>query len=167
MKTKPILAVLVFLLPIAKPAPAAIVFETTGWMTEPDALTYSFDADVTPLIYRATLSDLSAQPSYGFDSLSLSIETGTTAVGSLSSPGSFTFAAVLNETYSATVSGVPGGDLEAGLFGVEIATVPVPPAFMLLGSTLAAMVLLRKRNGRTAESKVSSGKTVPNLKRTL
>jgi hypothetical protein len=126
-------------------AGASTVFETTGWIQESIGLTFDFAADTAPFKYRVTLSNLSETPFFGFDFLFLSITTTTDDVDSILGPGSFTFDAVSGETYAANVFGTGGGTKKAGLFGLEIKAVPIPPGFILLGSSVFALVLLRRR----------------------
>jgi hypothetical protein len=124
---------------------ASTVFETTGWILETDALTYDFVADTAPFTYRATLSDLSEAPFFGFDFLYLSITTATDTVDSIVGPGSFTFAAIPNEKYFANVFGTGGGTQDAGLFGLEIKAVPIPPSLLLFGTSLLGLAFLKRR----------------------
>jgi hypothetical protein len=138
-----ILAIAGLLIPLN--AGASLVFETTGWILETVGLDYDFDADTAPYTYVATLSDLSVEPFFGFDFLFLSITTSTEIVDSIVGPGSFTFDAIPGETYFANVFGDPGGDLEAGSFGVEVTAVPIPPSLVLLGSAILGLVFLRRR----------------------
>jgi hypothetical protein len=126
-------------------AGASTVFETTGWILDTDGLSYEFLADTAPYTYRATLADLSEAPNFGFDFLYLSVTTATDIVGSIVGPGSFTYPAVPGETYFANIFGEGGGNLEAGLFGLEIKAIPVPPSLILLGSSLLGLVFLRRR----------------------
>ena len=130
-------------------AGASTVFETTGWITGTDGTGFIFDfeADTAPFTYRATLSDMSQDPYFGLgEFLFLSITTSTDTVDSIIGPGSFTFDATPGKTYFANVFGTGGGTAGAGLFGIEITAVPVPPALLLLGSGLFALFALRKRN---------------------
>ena len=126
-------------------AGASTVFETTGWIQETTGLNFEFHADTAPFTYRATLSDLSEDPFFGFDFLFLSITTATDTVDSIVGPGSFTFAAIPGETYFANIFGTGGGTVGAGLFGVEVTAVPIPPSLILLGSSVLGLVLLRRR----------------------
>jgi hypothetical protein len=137
------LAIACLLIPLS--AGAATVFETTGWIQETTGLTFDFVADTAPFTYTATLSDLSETPIFGFDFLYLSITTSTGIVDSIVGPGTFSFLATPGETYFANVFGTGGGDVGAGLFGVEIKAVPIPPSLILLGSSLFGLVLLRRR----------------------
>lgn len=138
----------IVLLSIPQFAGASTVFETTGWITgtEGVGVTFEFEADTAPYTYMATLSDLSEDPFFGFAFLYLSLTTSTDTVDSITGPGSFTFEAIPGETYFANIFGTGGGTIGAGLFGVEITAVPVPPALLLLGSGLFALFALRKRN---------------------
>ena len=127
-------------------AGASTVFETTGFIIGTEGVTFDFEADTAPFTYRATLSDLSEAPIFGFDYLYLSLTTSTDTVDSITGPGNFTFEATPGKTYFANIFGIGGGDVDAGLFGIEITAVPVPPALLLLGSGLFALFALRKRN---------------------
>jgi hypothetical protein len=132
---------------------ASTIFETTGWITGVEGVTFDFLADQSPYTYQATLSDLSEEPFFGFDSLFLSITTATDLIDSIIGPGSFIFAAIPGETYFANVFGTGGGTgvgtvvgtVGAGLFGVQITTVPIPSAIFLLGAGLFGLVGLRKK----------------------
>ena len=126
-------------------AGASTVFETTGWIQETTGLTFDFVADTAPFTYSATLSDLSETPFFGFDFLYLSITTATDTVDSIVGPGSFTFAAIPGETYFANIFGTGGGTVGAGLFGLEIAAVPIPPALWLFGSGLLGLIGISRR----------------------
>ena len=128
-------------------AGASTVFETTGWIDETtgSGLTFDFVADTAPFTYTATLSDLSEAPFFGFDFLYLSITTATDTVDSIVGPGSFPFLATTGETYFANVFGTGGGDVGAGLFGIEIKAVPIPPGLILLGTSVFGLILLRRR----------------------
>ena len=138
------LAVACLLIPLSAGA-STVVFETTGWIIETTGLTFEFDADTAPYTYTATLSDLSETPTFGFDFLYLSITTSTGVVDSTVGPGSFSFLATPGETYFANVFGTGGGDLGAGLFGVEVTAVPIPPGLILLGTSVFGLILLRRR----------------------
>ena len=126
-------------------ADASTVFETTGWIQETTGLTFDFVADTAPFTYTATLSDLSETPIFGFDFLYLSITTSTGIVDSIVGPGTFSFLATPGETYFANVFGTGGGTVGAGLFGLEVTAVPIPPSLILLGSSILGLVLLRRR----------------------
>lgn len=128
-------------------AGASTVFETTGWITETTGLTYEFEADTAPFTYVATLSDLSEEPYFGFTFLYLSITTATETVDTIVGSGSFSFSAIPGETYFANVFGTPDDEAlaGAGLFGIEVTAIPIPPSLILLGSSLFGLVLLRRR----------------------
>ena len=128
-------------------AGASTVFETTGWITESTGLTFDFVADTAPFTYLATLSDLSEDPYFGFDFLFLSITTSTGIVDSTVGPGSFPFVAIPGETYFANVFGIPDDTATAGagLFGVDVTAVPIPPGLILLGTSVFGLILIRRR----------------------
>ncbi len=132
------------LLVIPSYALASTVFETTGWIIESEGLEFEFLADQSPYTYQVTLSDLSEPPFFGFEFLFLSISTSTDTLGSIIGPGVFDFEAVPGETYFANIFGTGGGDVGAGLFGIEVAAVPIPGAIWLLGSGLIGIVGLRR-----------------------
>ena len=131
-------------------AGASTVFETTGWITDDTGLIFEFDADVAPFTYMATLADLSEEPFFGFDFLFLSITTSTESLGSIFGPGSFTFTAIPGETYFANIFGTGGGSTGAGLFGLEIAAVPIPPAIWLFGTGILGLIAVARRKKRSA-----------------
>jgi hypothetical protein len=140
------LAIACLLIPLS--ANASTVFETTGWILEKTGLNFEFDADTGPFTYSVTLSDLSETSNFGFEFLYLSITTATDHVGDIINPDgseSFTFDAIPGETYFANIFGTPGGELEAGLFGLEVKAVPIPSSLILFGSSILGMVLLRRR----------------------
>ena len=128
-------------------AGASTVFETTGWITEPTGLTFDFVADTAPFTYTATLSDFSEAPFFGFEFLYLIITTSADDVGSTVGPGSFSFVAIPGETYYANVFGTPAdaATAGAGLFGIDVTAVPIPPGLILLGTSVFGLILLRRR----------------------
>jgi hypothetical protein len=128
-------------------AGASTVLEEAGWLFGPSGKNYRFVADQTPLVYRVTLTDF-FEPIAPFDILSVFITTSTDNVAELLAPGKTTFDVELGTTYFANVLGLPyavdeeGG---VGLFGLEIKAVPIPPGFILLGSSVLVLVFLRRR----------------------
>jgi hypothetical protein len=137
------LIIAVFLIPVC--VSASIVFETTGWITGSEGLTFNFTADQSPYTYQATLADLSEDPYFGFVFLFLTVSSSTNILGSILGPGSFTFPVEEGRLYFANVFGTGGGIVDAGLFGLEIATVPIPGAIWLLGSGLIGIVGIRRK----------------------
>lgn len=146
MKTKFVAAgLMIALLVIPSYTFASTVFETTGWIVESQGLTFDFLADQSPYTYQVTLSDLSVAPDFGFDYLFLSITSSTDTLDSTVGPGSFTFDVIPGQTLFANVFGTGGGTQSAGLFGVEVTTIPIPGAIMLLGSGLIGLIGLRRK----------------------
>ena len=146
MKTKFVLVFLVmafFVIPSY--TFASTVYGTTGWISGSEGFTFEFLADQSPYAYQATLTDLSEEPFHGFDFLYLSITSSTDVLGSIVGPGSFTFDVMPGQTLFANVSGTGSGTQSMGLFGIEVATVPIPGAIWLLGSGLLGIIGLYRK----------------------
>lgn len=149
MKSRFFLCVLAVILFLMMPPclGATTVFETTGWIIDTGGDNFDFVADQGPYTYQATLSDLSVSPFFGFKFLFLQISTATENVGYIEELGSFTFTAEPGETYYANVFGTAGGGyVNAGLFGVEVSTIPIPATLILLGSGLVGLLALRRKS---------------------
>ena len=126
------------------------IYETTGWIVETEGVTYDFEADLSPYLYQATLTDLSEAPFFGFDFLYLSLTTSTDTVDSIVGPGSFTFDAAPGVTYFANIFGTGGGSVGAGLFGLKITNspihpVPEPTTALLIASSLLGIACLKRK----------------------
>jgi len=149
MKPKLFLTILTFVLFIGiSNASATTVYETTGWITgsEGQGFTFDFTADQAPYTYQATLTDLSDHDSgFGFDLLFLEISSSTEMLGSTSEPGIITFLVQAGRKYFANVFGTGGGENNAGVYGVEVTTAPIPGAIWLLGSGIAGLGYLKRR----------------------
>ena len=137
-----ILAIVLLSIPTYTTA-APVLDETVGVLGSSWEI-YSFVADQTPLIYQVTLID-HLYPA-AFDFLGVAITASTDSVVKLFEPGTKMFPVELGTTYVASVLGITADTYDAGLFGIEITAVPVPPALLLLGSALFALFALRKRN---------------------
>ena len=130
---------------------AATVDETTGWIMGTEGVVFDFTADVSPYTYVATLTDLSVDPFFGFDFLFLSISRATEIIDFIDvdlnvGHASLSFDVLPGETIFANIFGVGGGDFDSGNFGLQINAVPIPPAFLLLGSGIFALFALKRRN---------------------
>ena len=124
-------------------AGAATVLEETGFIFGIGGENFSFVADQRPLVYKVELADLEFPGA--FDILGVAITTSTENITELLAPGNTTFDAVFGTTYFANVLGLTTEELGAGLFGIKIAPVPIPPSLILLGSSVLGLVLLRRR----------------------
>ncbi|RLC04086.1 MAG: hypothetical protein DRH34_04655 [Deltaproteobacteria bacterium] len=125
---------------------ATLVYETTHWVSGTEGYTHNFTADQEPYTYQVTFADLSESPFFGFDFAYLSITSATDTLGSISDFGSFTFDVLLpGETLFANVFGTGGGDFGAGLYGIEISTVPIPTTMLLFGLGLIGLVGVRRK----------------------
>ena len=145
IKTKLVLALLMIALFVIPSYSFAtnIVFETSGWIIGTDSNNYSFTADKSPYVYRATLADLSTPPQFGFDDLYLGVTYRDTSpyikVSLLVGPGSFDFEVLPSSTINAVVSGIGGGSLDSGLYGLEVRAVPEPTTMLLFGAGLVGL----------------------------
>jgi hypothetical protein len=124
---------------------APVPIDETEWIIGIGGLSFSFIADVAPLEYLVTLTDLSQAPFFGFDFLYLSITTATEFIDDRVGPGSLTFDAIAGEKYFVNIFGIGSGDYNAGLFGLKVAAIPIPASFLLFGSGVIAMLFLKRR----------------------
>lgn len=122
---------------------AATVLEETGYIFGFSGENYSFVADQTPLVYSVTLTDFEFPAA--FDYLGVAITTSTDKVAELLAPGMTTFNAEPGTTYFANILGNAANPPGAGLFGINITAVPVPPTLLLLGSGIFALVALKRK----------------------
>jgi hypothetical protein len=139
---------LLLLMPVAATA-STTVFETTGFIIQTDGIVFPFIADLEPLTYKATLTDLSVNP-LQFEELLLVVSTSTEVLATADAVANggvdfALFGVELNQQLFANVAGKGIGSLEVGLFGLKIEAVPVPQAVWLLGSGLVALVMYRRR----------------------
>ena len=144
MKLKPwliSLAIVCLLIPCS--AGAATVLNETGFIFGFGGENFSFVADQEPPKYKVILTDLEFPGP--FDILGVAITTSTANITELLAPGETTFDVELGETYFANVLGVTTEELGAGLFGIKIAPVPIPPSLILLSSSVLGLVFLRRR----------------------
>ncbi len=130
---------------VATAAQAALIFETTDFITDAKGINYSFPAQENHTHYTATLSDLSFAP-LSFDYLGLSISTSTQTLGKMDGPGCFTFAIDPGTTYFFNVFGDGGGIYNTGLYGLQVTAAPVPAALGLFASGLIALVAIKRRS---------------------
>ena len=124
-------------------AGAATVLEETGFIFGFSGENYSFVADQKQLVYEVTLTDFEFPAA--FDFLGVAITTSSVKVAELLTQGTITFEAELGTTYFANVLGNASEFPGAGLFGITIKAVPIPPSFILLGSCALGLVLLRRK----------------------
>ena len=94
-------------------------------------------------LYKATLTDYEFMAT--FDVLALAISKGKEIVGNpLLGSGMFNFQAEPGN-FTANILGVAGGDLDLGLFRVQVSSVPIPAPALLFASGLIALVAMRRR----------------------
>ena len=144
---------------------AAPVFETTGFIIGSESLSFTFVANVEPLFYEVTLSDLSTAPLFGFASLTLDLENSSgTSVGNLGGPGAFTFLPVKNELYTAQLDAVGAGTQGTGLFGLSVQSlsvpVPAPSPLVLLLIPLLGLGVIGLGGRRAVVTSNAAGSTV-------
>ncbi len=108
----------------------------------------------SPGTYKATFVDFGF--SEQFEELRFSITSFKEPDKNLGEwgEGTFNFEASQSGTFYATVIGNPGNTLGIGLYGVQISSVPLPPALLLLLSSLMALGLARTKT--TADTKEGS-----------
>jgi hypothetical protein len=131
---------------------AAIIFETSEFMTESEGIVYEFMVDIEPAAACvATITDLS-EDLLGFEYLYLTISTslevlGETDTNNPSGLEPINFTAYPGIQYYANVFGVGSGEYETGNFGLQIvgSAVPIPTTLFLLGSGLIGLIGLRQR----------------------
>jgi hypothetical protein len=143
-----VLISMLLLVPAATMA-STTVFETTGFIIETDGIVFPFIADLEPLTYKATLTDLSVNP-LQFEELLLIVSTSTEVLATANAVANggvdiAFFPVDLDQQLFANVAGKGIGTLQTGLFGLKIEAVPVPQAVWLLGSGLVALVMYRRR----------------------
>jgi hypothetical protein len=130
---------------------AAIIFETSEFITESEGIIHEFMVDIEPTACVATITDLS-EDLLGFEYLYLSISTSLEVLGETDTndPGGLepiSFTAHKGTQYYANVFGVGAGEYETGNFGLQIvgSAVPIPTTLFLLGSGLIGLIGLRRR----------------------
>jgi hypothetical protein len=127
---------------------AMVVYDDTGFISGKSVGYSSNEFTIgNSGVYTATLKDFKFPDL--FQNLGLIITAnGTDELGRISGPGSFNFAAAPG-IYTASLYGLAGGAMELGLYGVSVAPVALPPALVLLGSSLLVLVgLPRMRKDR-------------------
>jgi len=132
---------------------AGVVYEDVGFISGYEQVSESFQITRAGT-YRATLTDFEFP--VAFDFLNLNIVSSIKEFGRVSAEGSFIFEADPG-TYYANLLGLSGGDLELGLYGVQVALidgfdsvspVPLPAPVVLLASALIMIFTFFRRTSR-------------------
>lgn len=123
------------------------VLEVTGTLDASNLSdTHTFNI-TTPGPYLATLIDNALFVPFTAVGLGVT-RTGGPTMGSITSPGSFTFTAAAADSFTAVIGGVvpSGASIPIGTYGVTIALIPEPEtwAMMLVGMGLVGWQLRRK-----------------------
>jgi hypothetical protein len=151
------LAIVALVFSFAFSAEASVAFETTGFLTGVQGMTFSFtvgeedlgamafNAAVESTPHEVTLSDLSFDL-LEFEYLALSLNTAKETLGSIVGPGSFTVNLTPGVTYFINLFGVGGGAFDTGLYGIQASAVPLPGSILLLGSSLLSLLVYKRRN---------------------
>ena len=133
---------------VALNAHAATVLGKSEYIIGFSDKTYSFIADQTPLVYQVTLTDFDEPAAFDFLSVAITTSTAKIAVLTILAPdltAVTTFNAAFGETYFANVLGDAADNPGAGLFGLDIRAVPIPPSLILFGCSVVGLVILRRR----------------------
>ena len=145
MKKKLSLALLIAIFLMPSYSSATLVFETTSFVIGTETQNYSFAADQAPYTYQAIFSDLSVSPFFGFDSASLTIQSTSDILGSITGFGNVTFDVSPGESLFANIFATGGGTTQTGLYGLQISTVdspvPEPTTIVLFGLGLGLLGL--------------------------
>ena len=67
-------------------------------------------------------------------------------MGAIDAPGNIYFQGDPGTIYYANLFGVGAGDFDTGLYGVQVAPVPIPPSLVMFLSGLFLIVVLRRRS---------------------
>jgi len=129
------------------PIGSTIIYEELSFVDGTETSIQSF-SDLDEGLYKLRLTDFEFPEAFGF--LGATFSSSTDVVGSLllgehNSSASLVFEIDQPDTYYLAVAGIAGSAYNLGMYGVELAAVPLPPAAYLFFSGLMGVVLVGRR----------------------
>lgn len=126
----------------AQAATVPPVYQNVGPIFGVELIIEPFTVDVAGN-YQMTLIDFGVPDP--FDSLFFAVTTNSTLEGVIVGSGTSTFLATPEVTYFARIFGDARGGVNLGLFGAQVAVVPLPASAILLGSAMFALLVIGRR----------------------
>lgn len=139
-----VIGMTVFLLSITCARASSVVYEDFGVVSDDTVFSTPFEI-TSPGTYRAELVDFEFP--VPFDILALAVTQGLTPLGFGFDTGAFTFDVTTPGTLYAHLAAIPLAG-QMGTYALQIMSIPVPPAGILLFSGLLGLVVVGRRDGR-------------------
>ena len=139
---------------IGHAATVSPVYEKVSFVVGTETFSDSFTVPVAGT-YKATLTDQNYPAP--FATLLLAVSTSQALLGGadLSTP-QFTFEAQPGVTYFASIAAIAGPGMDIGLFGADVALVPIPAAAMLFASALISLLVVARRRAGGQQSSAAA-----------